>query len=316
MKIVCNRPLNHEGIKIFNSAGIDNIYVANDNNPANYLDQLREAEAFVIRAPLENFTACMIDECKSLRVIARSGVGYDMIDVKHATSLGIPTVITHGTNSRSVAEHTLSMMLALSNNLVEAHNQTLLGNWDIRDANKTFELAGRTVGVIGTGAIGQQVVKLCEALGMNVITCNSRSTREEFHGLLKESDVITLHVPLNDNTRNMISYNELAIMKHSAILINCARGGVVDEIALANALNEGKIFAAGLDVFSREPPGINSEILRCKNVIVSPHSAALAREASVRTAEMCARGVVAVLNGERWPYVADKSVYEKWNAPV
>ena len=143
----------------------------------------------------------MISECKNLKVIARAGVGYDMIDVKAAASLGIPVVITPGSNARSVAEHALAMMFALSQN-------------------------------------------------------------EELEALLRASDIVSLHVPFMEKTRNMISEDELAMMKPSAILINCARGGVVDESA-------------------------------------------------IRTAEMCARGCIAVLNGERWPYVADKSVYKQ-----
>ena len=107
----------------------------------------------------------------------------------------------------------------------------------------------------------------------------------------------------------MISGRELGMMKKSAILINCARGGVADEKELARALNNGVIFGAGIDVFGHEPPNPDDELLRCRNVIISPHSASLSREATIRTAEMCARGCIAVLNGEEWPYVADKSAY-------
>ena len=174
------------------------------------------------------FTGEMISECKKLKVIARAGVGYDMIDVKAAASLGIPVVITPGSNARSVAEHAVAMMFALSQNLAASHRETLKGNWGIRESGKTFELLGKTAGIIGTGAIGTETAKLCAALGMRVITCNSRSTREELQALLKESDIVSLHVPLTEKTRNMISDDELAMMKPSAILINCARGGIVD----------------------------------------------------------------------------------------
>ena len=311
MKIVCNRPLRSEGIAILNEAGINDIYTANDNNPAHYLDELRDADVFIIRAPLEMFTAEMIAECRKLKVIARAGVGYDMIDVKAASSLGIPVIITPGANARSVAEHALAMMLVLSQNLVESHIETLKGNWNIRESGKTFELMGKTAGIIGTGAIGQEAAKLCAAIGMKVLTCNSRSTREELEALLRESDVVSLHVPLTDKTCNMISARELSMMKPSAILINCARGGIVDEEALVLALNNGIIAGAGIDVFEHEPPESDSPLLHCANVIVSPHSASLARESAIRTAEMCARGCVAVLRGEKWPYVADKSVYKQ-----
>ena len=201
MKIVCNRPLRSEGIKILNEAGINDIYTANDNNPANYIESLRNADAFIIRAPMDMFTAEMIAECRKLKVIARAGVGYDMIDVKAASSRGIPVVITPGSNARSVAEHAVAMIFALSQNLAEAHIETLRGNWSVRESGKTFELPGKTAGIIGTGAIGQEAAKLCSAVGMKVLTCNSRSTREELEALLRESDVVSLHMPLTDKTR-------------------------------------------------------------------------------------------------------------------
>ena len=177
------------------------------------------------------------------------------------------------------------------------------GNWSIRDSGKISELFGKTVGIIGTGHIGKETAKICEALGMKILTCNSHSTRDELENLLKNSDIVSLHVPLNDKTFNMISQKEFDIMKPSAILINTARSGIVNKFALVKALNENLISGAGIDVFDKEPPHEDDVLLKCKNVILSPHTASITKEASERTSEMCVKCCLAVLNGEQWFYV-------------
>ena len=136
----------------------------------------------------------------------------------------------------------------------------------------------------------------------------------DYRELMRDCDVVSIHVPLTEQTRNMITGRELGLMKSTALLINCSRGGIIDEADLAEALNAGVIAGAGLDVFGEEPPKADSSILRAKNIIVSPHSAAQTREAVIHMAQMCVKGCLAVLNGEKWPYVADSKVYEheKW----
>lgn len=137
---------------------------------------------------------------------------------------------------------------------------------------------------------------------------------EDYVELLKDSDVVSIHVPLTDQTRNMISKKELSFMKPTALIINCSRGGIINEADLVEALNNGVIAGAGTDVFCSEPPKTDDPLLNCRNLIVSPHSAAQTREAVIKMAQMCVKGCLAVAEGKKWPYVADKSVYEheKW----
>ena len=312
MKFVMNLSINPAGLELLRSSGVDEIYIANDSDPEHFMDELIDADAFIVRVPLKRFGADLMSKCKKLRVIGRTGTGYDMIDSSYAASVGIPVVITPGANSVSVAEHALTLILALSKNLIESHDGVIHDNWNVRNSGKSFELSGRTAGIIGAGAIGNLVAKFCESLGMNVIKCNSRSTREELEGLLRASDVVSLHAPLNEKTRNMISESELAMMKDSAILVNTSRSGLVNQSALIYTLKSGLIAGAGLDVFDSEPPSHDDELLSCPNVIFTPHSAGSTNEASLRTVKMCVEGCLAVLNHKRWPYVADEQVYSGW----
>ena len=137
---------------------------------------------------------------------------------------------------------------------------------------------------------------------------------ENYEDLLKTSDVVSIHVPLTDETRNMISKKQLAEMKKTALIINCSRGGIINEADLVEALKTGEIAGAGTDVFCNEPPKTDDPLLNCPNLIVSPHSAAQTREAVIKMAQMCVKGCLAVADGKKWPFVADKSVYdhEKW----
>lgn len=266
-----------------------------------------------------------IENSPKLKVIGRTGVGYDSVDVKKATELGIPVVITPGANNRSVAEHAVAMIFALSKNLIEAQNEMCKGNWEIRGAKKAFELEGKTVGILGLGAIGRETAKICKGCGMSIAAYDPFMTKEQVEGygakyyedyveLLKDSDVVSIHVPLTDQTRNMISKKELSVMKPTALIINCSRGGIINEADLVEALNNGVIAGAGTDVFCSEPPKTDDPLLNCRNLIVSPHSAAQTREAVIKMAQMCVKGCLAVAEGKKWPYVADKSVYEheKW----
>lgn len=294
------------------------IYVANSADPAEYLDQLRDADAFIIRVGL--CPAAIIDQCPSLKVIGRTGVGYDNVDVAHAASLGIPVVFTPGANNRSVAEQTVAYMFALAKNLQEADGRLRQGDWTVRDAGKAFELHGKKVGIIGVGAIGRIVAELCQALGMETAGFSHSGNRkkvedagcayyEDMERLLRECDIITIHNPLTPETQNMISAKQLAMMKKTALLINTSRGPIVNEQDLADALNSGVIAGAAVDVYSTEPAVMDNPVFAAKNLICTPHSAALTREAKDRMAVQCAQGCIAVCQGERWENVVDKTVY-------
>lgn len=317
MKFVMTQAVCPEGMKLLD--GVSQVYVADNQDPNNYLDQMQDADALIVR--IAKCDGHAIEHSPNLKVIGRTGVGYDTVDVKKATELGIPVVITPGANNRSVAEHAVAMMFALSKNLVQAQNEMCAGNWEIRGAGKAFELEGKTVGVIGMGAIGRETAKICQGCGMKVAGYDPFMSREkiealeakyyaDYRELLKTADIITIHVPLTEETRNMIAKEQLASMKKTALIINCSRGGIINESDLVQALREGVIAGAGTDVYCNEPPKTDDPLLNCPNLIVSPHSAAQTREAVIKMAQMCINGCLAVCRGEKWPYVADPKVYE------
>lgn len=321
MKFVMTQAVCPEGLKMLD--GVADVYVADNQDPNNYLDEMQDADALIVR--IAKCDGHAIENSPKLKVIGRTGVGYDSVDVKTATEKGIPVVITPGANNRSVAEHAVAMMFALSKNLVEAQQEMCKGNWEIRGAKKAFELEGKTVGILGIGAIGRETAKICEGCGMKVAAYDPFLSKEQVEGygavyykdyeeLLKASDVVSIHVPLTDETRNMIGKKQLSEMKKTALIINCSRGGIINEAELVEALKAGDIAGAGTDVFCNEPPKTDDPLLNCPNLIVSPHSAAQTREAVIKMAQMCVKGCLAVAEGKKWPYVADKSVYEheKW----
>ena len=213
-------------------------------------------------------------------------------------------------------------MMALSKNMVESDVEQRKGNWKIRDAKKAFEVEEKTCLIIGLGTIGKIIAHLAQGLDMKVIGFDSFLTKEQMAEIgvekyddkmeaIKAADVVIVQMPLIDGvTNNTIDKAELDAMKKTAVLINCSRGEIVNEPALCEALKSGSIAGAGLDVFYHEPTLVDDEILHCPNVIVSPHSAAQTREAVIRMHTMCAEGCFAVAEGKKWPYVADKKVYE------
>ncbi len=325
MKVTMTEAICREGMALLEDKA--EIFVAHDAHPHNYLDQLRDTDAFIVRvADKGAVDKETMESSPALKVIGRTGIGYDSVDVEAATALGIPVVITPGANNRSVAEHAVTLMLALSKNLVEGDVEQRKGNWKIRDAKKAFEVEEKTCLIIGLGTIGKIIAHLCLGLDMKVIGYDAFLTREQMAELgvekyddkfqaLGAADVVVVQMPLIEGvTNNTIARAELEAMKPSGILINCSRGEIVNEPELCAALKSGRIAGAGLDVFWNEPTLVDDEILHCPNVIVSPHSAAQTREAVIKMATMCVEGCLAVCRGERWPYVADPAVYEhpKW----
>ncbi len=317
MKFVMTQAVCNEGMRMLE--GKSEIFVADNGDPRQYLEEMRDADALIVR--IADCDKTVIENSPNLKVIGRTGVGYDSVDVEAAVRAGIPVVVTPGANNRSVAEHAVGMMFAISKNFVEGQNEMKAGNWKIRDAKKAFELLGKKVGFIGMGAIGKEAQKICRGIGMITAGYDPFLSREkieelgceyysDYKEMLKDCDMISVHVPLLDSTRNMIGKEELASMKQTAVIINCSRGGIINEAALTDALNQGVIAGAGTDVFEEEPPSPDSPLLNAKNLLYSPHSAAQTRESVIRMAEMCIEGCLAVIDGKEWPYVADKRVYE------
>ena len=325
MKFTMTQAICDEGMQMLKEQVPDiQIYIADNQDPNNYRDQMKDTDAIIVRVARCDGHA--IENSPRLKVIGRTGVGYDSVDVKKATELGIPVVITPGANSRSVAEHAIAMMVSLSKCLYEYQLEMGKGNWEIRNARKAFEFEGKKVGILGMGAIGREVCKMAHGLGMEVLGYDPFLSRERieslgaeyfenYEELLCKADFVTVHVPLTDETRGMISMKQMKEMKKSAIIINCSRGGIVDEKDLYNALAEGIVGGAGLDVYGQEPVDVNNPLLTLENVVASPHSAAQTQEAVIKMAQMCVKGCLAILDGKKWPYVADKKVYDnpKWS---
>jgi D-3-phosphoglycerate dehydrogenase len=296
------------------------VYVADNGDPANYPDEMKNADAFVLR--LGKIDRSSIENSPKLRVIGKAGVGYETIDIAAATEAGIPVVITPGVNNRAVAEHTLAMMLAISKDLVNTYNETRKGNFnEARSSGKLFEVLGKTVGLIGLGSVGAEVARLCRAIGMVVLGFDPFLTKDriealgcifyaDYEDMIKECDFVSIHVPLTENTKGIIEKQHLSMMKKTAVLINCSRGGIVNEKDLTEALESGIIAAAGIDVFETEPPNPNDPLLATRNLLYSPHSAAQARETIIKTHTMCIEGCLEVIAGRKYPHTVNKAVYE------
>ncbi len=272
----------------------------------------------------EPYTRRVIERAAAagLKAIARAGVGYDGVDVAAATDHGIAVTIAPGTNQDSVAEHTFMLMLALARNLITQHALIAQGQWP-RRANQP--LRGRTLGVVGFGRIGKAVALRGLAFGMTVVAFDPFADREfaeehgiplvEFEDLLRQSDYVTLHMPMLPGTRHAMNAKSLALMKPTAFLLNTARGGVVNEADLYDALVNKRLAGAGLDVFDQEPPGDNP-LLKLDSVVLTAHTAGVDVQSRDDMARAAARAIVRLLSGE-WPegWVVNPEVRPKWERP-
>jgi phosphoglycerate dehydrogenase-like enzyme len=250
-----------------------------------FAEAIRDAEYFMGFAR-EGMGPEFYKNAPRLRLIQLVSAGYDRLDVEAARQASVPVANNGGANSVAVAEHTMMLILAVYKRLVWQHNNVVAGKWRVGDLGeqRVFELAGKTLGIVGLGTIGKKVARRAPAFDMRVQYYDIvRLTEDQedalgvrfclFPELLRTSDVVSLHVPLNGTTRNMMSAREFAAMKDSAILINTCRGPVVDEQALYRALTTGQIAAAGLDVMTAEPPAPDHPLFTLDNVTITPHMA-------------------------------------------
>jgi phosphoglycerate dehydrogenase-like enzyme len=257
-------------------------------------------------AGMEPYTPRVLDACPMLRVIARVGVGYDAVDIPATTARGVAVTIAPGTNQDSVAEHTFCLILGLTRQLVAKHNSMKAGRWE---RGITLPVRGATLGIVGLGRIGKSVAIRGEAFGMRLVAYEPYPDKEfaaahkvEFmplERLLAESDFVSLHLPLDAASRHLINKKTLALMKKTAFLINTARGGLVNEQDLADALKAGAIAGAGLDVFEKEPP-IGSPLPALENVLLTPHEAGIDRK-SLQDMAFSASQAVVDLSQSKWP---------------
>jgi D-3-phosphoglycerate dehydrogenase len=267
-------------------------------DPAKLKRALADADGIVIRSGTQ-LTAEVLEGQSRLKAIVRAGVGVDNIDVPAATRRGIVVMNTPGGNTVSTAEHTMALLLALARNVAKANDSLKAGKWD-RNKFTGTQLEGKTLGVIGLGRVGLAVARRAQGFGMSVMGFDPFLAAERAQDLGIESvarlddiwprcDFITLHTPMTAETRNLIGAAEIARMKPSARIINCARGGLIDEAALLEALNSGKVAGAAIDVFDPEPPPGGHPLIAHPSVLVTPHLGASTEEAQVSVAVEAAR---------------------------
>ena len=284
---------------------------------AHLLEYLPACDAII--AGGETISAGIIDACPKLRAIARTGVGYDAVDLAAATRRDVAVTITPGANQDAVAEHTFAMLLALAKDVLRFDRDVRAGTWARTILPRP--LRGRTIGVVGFGRIGKSVAVRAVGFGMNVLahdpvlTFASNGVRKvEFDELLAESDFVSLHLPMTEATRGLFNRDVFARMKPGAILINTSRGQLVNEPDLIEALRSGRLGGAGLDVFDREPPPADHPLWALPNVVLSPHMAGIDTLAMQEMATMAAWCVVELAQG-RWPAhcVVNPEVAADWS---
>lgn len=290
--------------------------------PQEILEYGASAQA-VLTLLTDRWTSEMMDSFPNLKIIANYAVGFDNIDVLAATERGIIVTNTQAEEiSESVAEFTWTLLLALSRRMVEGHEFAVKGaykGWE-PDIFLGRDIYGKTLGIVGLGRIGSMVARRAAGFKMKVLyNSNSKSEEtekelgieyRELDSLLAESDYVTLHVPLNDETNHLINEDSLAKMKSGSYLINTARGGVVDEHALADALRSGQLSGAALDVHEAEPQ-MNPELMQMENVILTPHIASATVEVREKMTEQAADAILKVLAGEKPENLVNPEVWEK-----
>jgi D-3-phosphoglycerate dehydrogenase len=270
------------------------------------------AEADAILVGLTPITAKVIDSAPNLKVVSRRGVGYDNVDLAALRRRQIPLAIVGTANASSVAEHTLFFILALAKQVMAYDQAVRNGNWGFRDSMSAVDVLDKTLFVAGFGRVGQAVAQRAAALGMKILVYDplvdpqlGRNAPVHFVETLREGlavcDFLSVHVPLTPQTRDLIGVEELALMKPSAFVISTARGGIVNEAALVDALRSGRIRGAGLDVFVEEPLPAGHPLVKLENVILSPHTASLTRECAARMDRVATQNCLDAIDGRLNP---------------
>jgi len=303
MKILVSDPLNEEGLKILRETDGD-VIVKTGLKEDELCKEVSDCDVLIVRSETK-VTGRVLESAKRLKIIGRAGVGVDNIDVKRATRKGIIVMNTPDSNTISTAEHTMAMMLACSRNIPQAYSSLKSLKWE-RKLFTGYELFGKTLGIIGLGRIGKQVAIRASSFSMNIIGYDPFISQDiakslnitlvSFPELLEKSDYITIHTPLSEKTRHLISEKEIEKMKSGVIIINCARGGIIDESALEKGLKSGKIRAAALDVFEKEPP-LDSPLLSLPNCVFVPHLGASTIEAQKNVGKEIALQIRDALEG-------------------
>ncbi|MAO56427.1 MAG: 3-phosphoglycerate dehydrogenase [Rhodospirillaceae bacterium] len=282
------------------------VVVAEDSSPETLARLIPGVHGIAVRTAI--LTEDLLALSDDLEVVSRHGVGCDNIAVEYMTSRQIPVCIAAGANARCVAEHTMTMMLSLARDMTAQTQAVRDGRWDRRNEFSAKDLYRSKVLIVGYGRIGRLLAPLCKAFGMDVVVADIALDRdlaaqqgvravEDFRPELADADFVSLHVPLDATTHHLIGPDELAAMKDGVILINNARGGVVDEAALAAALDSGKVAGAGVDVFSDEPPTADHPLVRHPRTVLAPHNGAASALSLEAAARMTAQNILDTFDG-------------------
>jgi len=306
MKILITDKMANEAIQVLKDAGHEVTYDEMDGD--SLLKEIPKYDALMVRSRTKAVTEIIkAGAGGNLKVIGRAGVGVDNIDIETAAKEGVKVVNSPTGSTQSVAELAVAHMLSLARFIPKADCSMKKGDW-IKKQLKGFELSGKTLGLVGSSHIAQNVAKIASGFGMEVLVYSPHctddkakkmgATRKDLEGLLKQSDFVSLHIPHTKESHYILNEKTLSLMKPTAYLINCARGGVVDENALYGALKESKIAGAAVDVFETEPTPKDNKLLTLDNVVFSPHIGASTKEAQIRAGTITAEQILKVLNGE------------------
>jgi len=320
-KILVADSIAEEGISVLRPEA--DVEVKLKLKPAELIDMIGNYDALVVRSETK-VTAQVIEAGKKLQVIGRAGIGVDNIDVDAATRRGIVVVNAPAGNSISTAEHTIALLLSLARHIPQACTRLKAGEWK-REGFMGTEVRNKTLGIIGLGRVGSEVARMAKGLEMKPIVYDPFVSAEKashvgvelvsMEELLKRSDFITVHVPLTSATKGLIGKKELASVKPTVRFINAARGGVIDEEALYNAIEEGKVAGAAIDVFTKEP-ALDNILLKSDKIVVTPHLAASTAEAQTSVAVDVAEQVLTVLNGKPARYAVNMPLIAPETASV
>jgi D-3-phosphoglycerate dehydrogenase len=321
-RILLPQPIEPEASVLIQEAGIE-IVLSPDPKPETVQPLMKGVQGIILRTGIK-MTRELISHGDDLWVISRTGAGVDNVDVVAATEMGILVTSVPTANTNSVIEHTLALILALVKQLPLMDREVREDHFNIRYKNVPRDLGGKTMGVLGLGRIGSELARICHhAFGMRILGYDPYLTPEakrslerwiefsEMERLFRESDIISLHIPLLTATQKLIGARELGWMKPEAFLVNTSRGGILDEAALIECLKERRIAGAGLDVFAQEPPEKDHPFKKLDNVILTPHTAGLTRESVLRMGLEAARSAIAVLQGTRPEGVVNPEVFSQ-----
>ncbi len=316
MKVLITDKMAEEAVQVLKKAGHDVTY--NEMDASTLVKEIGKYDALMIRSRTKAVKEVIEAGVKgNLKVIGRAGIGVDNVDIETAGKHKIPVVNAPTGATASVAELTLGHILTLSRNIAYADKTMKKGEW-AKKTLKGFELDGKTLGLIGTGNIGKYTAKLAKCFGMKVIGYDPFISKEnmkkdgiekvdEVTQIMEKSDYISLHIPHIPATHHIVNEEMIGKMKPSAYLINCARGGIVDEKALYNALKNGKIAGAALDVYEKEPPE-KSPLFELDNVVMTPHIGANTKEGQIKAGTICAEQINKVLSGKKPDYCVNKKL--------